>query len=40
MSRYEDLTEEQKKLYNTLRDEIKNKKNITSFLKECTKKAY
>ncbi|WP_341815483.1 hypothetical protein [Wolbachia endosymbiont (group B) of Idaea biselata] len=38
MSRYEDLTEEQKKLYNTLRDEIKNKKNITSFLKECTKK--
>jgi len=38
MSRYEDLTEEQKKLYNTLSDKIKNKKNITSFLKECTKK--
>ncbi|MGL9757268.1 MAG: hypothetical protein ACR5LA_00005 [Wolbachia sp.] len=37
MSRYEDLTEKQKELYNTLKDAIENKKNITPILEEIKK---
>ncbi|WP_264719897.1 hypothetical protein [Wolbachia endosymbiont (group B) of Eucosma cana] len=37
MSRYEDLTEKQKELYNTLKDAIENEKDITHILKEIKK---
>lgn len=37
MSRYEDLTEKQKELYNKLEDAIKDKNDITPILKEIKK---
>ncbi|WCR59680.1 MAG: hypothetical protein PG978_001128 [Wolbachia endosymbiont of Ctenocephalides felis wCfeF] len=37
MPQYEDLTERQKKLYNTLKDAIENKKKITPILEEIKK---
>lgn len=37
MSRYEDLTEKQKELYNKLKDAIGNEKNITPILEEIKK---